>query len=714
MSVTWVQDADSNYEISSPDHLKQLMHKGTLYTDAGSYPANYWAVNYIQTVDIDLLGVSTDITPIGADGDPFSGDYDGNNYTISNWTLGQIRTHSGLFGSILDNTIKNVRLSGTFILEGGASSAGFLAGYGSNVMISNIECNFSTGTRLYLSSNRTNHLNRNKGGGVLGEMIDADRRFYIEGITLRGALEVDIGNKSLTGGVIGSAVGYTVRYIRNLATFTSLLDGSYSGGIIGRAVTCKCSFLLNAMMGDMNGQYVGGVVGDVYARDLSDLDHHTFVNAMTGNISGTLQHIGGVVGKYYWSSTNCHSFINYMTGDISGTHSSGSGGGIVGSASTFTSGLGLELPNSINAMNGNVQNSVANSVDEASINVNNFSVTVDTSFGLTFTDNTYGTTIPPSDLLTNSGFPDLPYVALIGTDLDGNTYDFDFVFANLAGNSSYPNYTHLILHKGDIHTPFDVDFDIPPDNTTVYLTHANVGTNIVTSALPVLNVQSGVTVVVPSFLDVEARSINIPVTVSPVAGAVSYRVTYQGPTGSEVTAFSGFTDLEKKNIVNLVPETQYTVRLYTDTGSGYELTESDTTTTLENTPSSYVMADFERNGVFDLTVFNDTALSDLSSTMDQLFATGDTVGLSVGTNPYLETSFIRVGETLSIEDVSGVLIPFDTDSGSGQSVTIVLADSSNVAVSYDESNSTISVDSSVYSPGDVFILDGRKVEVTDY
>lgn len=67
-SVTWVQDGSGNYEISSVEHLKQLMNKGTLYTDSGSFPVDYWGsgTSYIQTTDLDLMGDSTNIKTIGS------------------------------------------------------------------------------------------------------------------------------------------------------------------------------------------------------------------------------------------------------------------------------------------------------------------------------------------------------------------------------------------------------------------------------------------------------------------------------------------------------------------------------------------------------------------------------------------------------------------------------------------------------------------------
>ena len=52
-TVNWIQDSNGNYEVSSANHLKQIMHKGalSLFTDTGSFPTDYWGdgTNYIQT-----------------------------------------------------------------------------------------------------------------------------------------------------------------------------------------------------------------------------------------------------------------------------------------------------------------------------------------------------------------------------------------------------------------------------------------------------------------------------------------------------------------------------------------------------------------------------------------------------------------------------------------------------------------------------------------
>lgn len=251
-----------------------------------------------------------------------------------------------------------------------------------------------------------------------------------------------------------------------------------------------------------------------------------------------------------------------------------------------------------------------------------------------------------------------------------------------------------------------MNFDIPENNATLYLMFVNYITGVVD--------QPGLTIIVPTHLTIHARSINAIVAIDPVDGALEYRLTHQGPVGPEIISFSGFNDIHK-NIVNLEPDTQYTIRLYTDTGNGCELTEEHDVSTLVNDLENYEIADFEENGVFNLTSANDATRIELSSVMNTLFDTGDIVTVSVNTKPGLNTSFLKLGGSISINQTSGLLIPFDDSNGSGQGVTVVLSDDvTGVAVTYDDSNNTIDVNSNVYSPGDVLLLDGQKTRVLDF
>ena len=705
-TVTWVQDGSGRYEVSSPQHLKQIMHKGTLYTDAGSFPTDYYSslISYIQTVDIDLFGDSTDIIPIGNRFDLFRSDYDGGNFQISSWsyldpefsTSNDCVREAGLFGGSGFNTIKNMRLTGVWTVEGCRSDAGFLAGYytdsSSNISgIFNIVCDFSPGTFIDQGQNTTDI-------GTIGSVVGSARMPIFEGIVVKGS--VDFGQNTFATRVVGGVAGELEVQIRaslivNMAVFPQGIDGRDAGGICGQLYTDQgstVSKLMNAMTGDISAtESAGGLIGEgSLPGGTNGVMCDSLVNSMTGNITytGSISNggAGGIAGHVFGvgSISRC---INYMTGDI--LSKTGVGRGAAGLFGYFNeqfqhqdSSTVTYFSDSICAMNGTVDQANFGSVSGrtlttiGSLDIETFvGMNTNTNFGLTLGSiDVYGTSTPPQSMLTLSEFPDLPYVALDGVGEFGELYDFDFVYANLAGNSSFTT-SHLIVRNGN------------------------------------LTFQDGVVLTTLPPLSVSTRAVNIPVTIAEVSGAFRYNVTIEGPTGGEVVAISGTTTLEH-NITGLDPETQYTVRLYADTGSGYVFTEKLTTTTLPNIAANYDVADLTQDGVVNLRSLPESTISNINEVIDQLLNTGDRVSVSVADNP---TSFINLGDTLSIKEISGVLLPFVATSGAGQGVSVILSDeSTTVPINYDDTMSTITVEGVVYHAGDSFMLDGKKVTVIEY
>lgn len=716
-TVTWVQNGNGEYEISSSEHLKQLMNKGGLYTDAGTPPSSYWGsgTNYIQTVDIDLLNDSTDIKPIGTSTDNCYLSYDGSEYAISNYsyldpnfnTTNECETYTGLFGAWRGEYLKNIRLTGVWTMRGFQIRVGFLAGWVFNTTFNqqgiwNIEADFAPGTLFDTNAEST--------AATIGPMVGFCFAPYIVGITVKGTIDFqqDPGATQAVGGVFGYCQGRVeTKLIRNLATFPSGIRGLTVGGVIGQAFGFT-NLLLNSMVGDIEGatytifpendRRVGGICG--WYRVAGTIDN--FVNCMTGNISNG-DKTGGIIGVLE-SETSCNGLLNYMTGNISPTSGQTDIGGLIGEAQVQNS---YTITNCINAMNGSVSKGLIGSASNSSNITNNI---VDFSFGLTSSSNSFngGT---PSGLLTNTEFTDLPYFDLTGTDVEGGSYDFEFIYGNLSGNSSYSAYTHLVLHRKDICSPYEVIYGLSETNTTVYLTYVNTQnlTIHVPAGLSGSTTITGVTILLPPLLTVTARSINIIAVMSAVTGAIAYRLTVEGPTGGEVTKVSGTTVLEQ-NIVGIEPETQYTVRMYANTGSGYELSEEIVVTTLINDATSYEVTDFDIDGLVTI----DSLGQQLNVVINELFNTGDILGVSLNSNENVKSTFIKNGETLSIKNVTSTLIPFTTFSGTGQNVTFILSDDvTTVPITYDETLDNITVNSVSYNIGDSFILDGKKVTTYD-
>ncbi|CAN0438800.1 unnamed protein product, partial [Ectocarpus sp. 13 AM-2016] len=94
------------------------------------------------------------------------------------------------------------------------------------------------------------------------------------------------------------------------------ISGQNVGGICGNfdGWFVTASNWLNAMSGDINGQWSGGLIGYIrYGGSLQSL-----VNSMTGDITSTSQSAaGGVVGYILSSNTfDGQRWLNYMKGDI--------------------------------------------------------------------------------------------------------------------------------------------------------------------------------------------------------------------------------------------------------------------------------------------------------------------------------------------------------------------------------------------------------------
>lgn len=671
-TVNWTRDGNGNYEVSSPEHLKQIMNKGSLYTDTGSSPSSYWAngTNYIQTVDVDLLSDSTDIKPIG-DSDVFFGDYDGGNYSISNWSYldpnftstTSCQTLVALFGYTQANILKNIRLTGIFDLKGFHTYGGFLVGLAVMTDIYNITSDFDAGTNITRGDASTTSSSSVFigciGGFIGGTQTDKSN---MTGFEIKGTIDLVINGAfsyAYIGGVLGWLSHSYASLLTNSATISGL-DGNFCGGISALLANSELSKSINSMTGDITGSNnCGGIVASYQGANSTT----NLVNSMTGNIINTSTNsasgAGGIAGEGESDGTY-DSLFNYMTGNITGTNT----GGIFGDCTTTTT-----VTKSINAMNGYVRNTVRGNGTVSG------SVTVNTDFGLTFASNTNGVATALTGLLELAGFP-LPYFEITGSDSIGNSYDHDFVFANLGGNVSYST-THLIISGG-------------------------VGT-----------FQDGV-VAPPEPLRVTPRATNIPVAFEDVTGAIGYNVTIEGPTGGEITVLSDVTTLEH-NLTGLDPETEYTVKLYADTGTGYVLEEELVTTTLANVAANYDITDFqEENGVTDLISLDATTLSNIAEVVTELVNTGDVVRVSVEGTTEIATSFVDVGEAINLADVSGLLLPFEVSSGAGQTIYLTLSDATTVPVTYDEVNNTISVESETYTSGDTLYLDGNKLEVFDY
>lgn len=490
-TVTWVVDTDGRHEISSPEHLVQLMHKGEKYTDAGSAPTDYLgaATSYIQTVDIDLANFHADITPIGGE-DYTRATYDGGGHSIANWELhdgSNRRSNSAMFGKFDTNgTVKHLRLTGVWKNTGEAHNKAFLVGFMNRETCSvyDIKTDFERGTLISGAYN-----------AVVGVLVGACQG-KISGCVVEGFIKVE-GHASNIGGITGGLDrNASLTYCANYGNFVgglgtnnteTSLHNTFTGGIVGR---CHYGFknmhnVINGMIGDLAGGYVGGILAAYQYSSVLPERSDTWLNCMVGDIIGTYQHgkIGGFIGRLHQSGASglmtLTKMVNYMSGSIEGAGPwtmPAPGGGFVGELDNGTH--TFNLSNSILAMGGFVSSTTIDKIGNESTPIN-ASVTVNTDFGLTFDTNAYATTDPLTDFVTDDVFTLLPYLDMSGTDEFGNIIEFNPTFANLSGldvASPFAQYATLTIHTSPtISFPVKTTFGYDETNTTKYLTYSKKG-----------------------------------------------------------------------------------------------------------------------------------------------------------------------------------------------------------------------------------------------
>lgn len=222
----------------------------------------------------------------------------------------------------------------------------------------------------------------------------------------------------------------------------------------------------------------------------------------------------------------------------------------------------------------------------------------------------------------------------------------------------------------------------------------------------------------PSLFLATPRPLSIKMTWSPVSGATSYGVRYSvGDVGIGDKIVSVRQTTQRSHSVrNLSPGTLYSVYLYYSTSSAVPsiLVGSGSFTTLSNTAGNHDKADFgDESGKFSLADLDPTSLDKLGEVMNDLFTTGDVISFKLPTGNSVSTKFVRRGETTTITDGSSVSLPFTANSGAGQTASLTLSDSTTVSITFDETTQEMSVGGQVYTSGQSFVLDGKKVTLYD-
>ncbi|MBN2790392.1 MAG: hypothetical protein JXR69_09410 [Candidatus Delongbacteria bacterium] len=271
------------YQVSNPAELDSVRH----------YLSSY----FIQTRDIDLGSAPWNLgagwLPIGDTGTPFTGSYNGNNYTISNLFIDRSTDLVGLFGYLVGGSVHGLNLT-NFDIHGGTFTGG-LAGYSFN------------------NSSITNCTAEGDAGGVseIGGIAGYIELSIISNCTFTGSTSASYQS---VGGLVGTSE--TSQIINCSSNSNVVSSGDYAGGLIGFNIDTS-SVSLSDFTGTVSGvYYVGGLIGYSSNTTINECNANS-------NIDGSRRSSVLIGGSQNDSISNC-----YSSGIINGDEC----GGIVGEA----------------------------------------------------------------------------------------------------------------------------------------------------------------------------------------------------------------------------------------------------------------------------------------------------------------------------------------------------------------------------------------------
>ena len=268
----YTDDGQGNYTVTSAEGLKNI---AKLVNEEGQ-----------TDIDITLTGNITltgDWTPIGTESQPYTGTFDGGNYTITGLTVTGSDKYAGLFGYIGDDgKVKNVTLKDVKIeSDNDMSDVGGVAGWSDGTL-----------ENCFVSGSVSGRGKNSIVGGVVGSQTGGS----ITGCS--SSATVNAGNTA--GGVVGgtnNGATLTACYATGSVTLVSNgTDSYFAGGVVGTnggGILTAC-YAWGSVTGSGNGTvYVGGVTGSNDSGTLTACYH------AKGTVKGSDGATGGVAGRNY-------------------------------------------------------------------------------------------------------------------------------------------------------------------------------------------------------------------------------------------------------------------------------------------------------------------------------------------------------------------------------------------------------------------------------
>lgn len=251
-------------------------------TNAGN---DFAGKSIVLTADIDLD--LQEWTPIGNNSNPFRGNFNGQNHTISNLKVTD-SDYAGLFGALSSKTatqtltVSNLNIADVQIEN--AATGGALAGYirtykGANVKIENCTVSGTVGAK--------------QAGGLAGYILGgySNSEICITGINSKANIELD-GTSASGGGITGEIRCEAESGIDDGTVHVT--DCKYNGTISGRS------------------SWIGGIAGTAEVENQGEIviQHCKTEGRLSFSSTGSA---GGIVGELTGTNAKVISCVNYAT-----------------------------------------------------------------------------------------------------------------------------------------------------------------------------------------------------------------------------------------------------------------------------------------------------------------------------------------------------------------------------------------------------------------
>ena len=299
------------YLIATPEDLANIVYK----------PASY----YRQIANISMEGV--DFIPIGNSKHPFSGNYDGYGFTISDLDLSSDgnRMYLGMFGyvsgTVANVNLKNVTIDSFYSYD--SVYAGALAAYNSgtikncHVIASVSATSEGEGHNAYV-------------GGLAGYSSTAIMDCSFSGTVSSSVSDMDCN--SYSGGIAGYSAGAdNCQNYGEICTVATYSSDAFAGGIFGYGcgIITECYNAGSISAENSRSSFAGGITGHntkavtsckntgaIFAST-SFTDSNDSVHALAGGITGTnysTVSYGYNSGNVHADSTSSHAYAGGIAG----------------------------------------------------------------------------------------------------------------------------------------------------------------------------------------------------------------------------------------------------------------------------------------------------------------------------------------------------------------------------------------------------------------